>query len=163
MKNTIKTVITVLVVVGCGFISLLSFDLYLSETDYMEYDIGRMVSPVLKEAEAEYLGNTYNGEEEPGCSYYKVKMVIDNNSNYGIEEASLNIHFTKSKEEYFLKEYEEDSPFDRWKEGRYYPAGTEAQFYKIVCVEDGCKEIDVVYKNYSTNEEQRIPVTFKNV
>ena len=46
MKNTIKTVITVLVVVGCGFISLISFGVYLSETDYMEYEIGRMVSPV---------------------------------------------------------------------------------------------------------------------
>ena len=162
MKNTIKTVITVLVVVGCGFISLISFGVYLSETDYMEYEIGRMVSPVFKEAEAEYLGNSYTGEEEDGYSYYRVKIVLENNSNYGIDEASLNVHFTMPKEELYLKEYEEVAPFDIWKEGRYYPAGQEALFYKIVCVEDGCKEIDVFYQNYQTDEKQRIPVTLKN-
>lgn len=164
MKNTIKTIITVLVVVGCGFICLISFGVYLSETDYMEYEIGRMISPVIKNAEAEYLGSYYNGEEEEGYSYYKVGLTIENNSNYDLEENELTIHFETFQGGYsYLREYEEENFFDLWDNGRYYPAGKKARLYKIVRVEEGCTEIDAVYKNYETDEEQRIPVILKKV
>lgn len=160
MKNTLKTVLAVLIVAGCGFICFLSFGVYLVETDHMEYDAERMISPVLKEAQAEYLGNSYNGEKEEGYSYYRVSMIIENNSNFGIDEASLNIHFETGAR--YLRECEENRPFDTWKEGRYYPAGKEAKIYKIVRVEDGCNIIDAVYKNYETDAEQRVSVTLNH-
>ena len=163
MHNTLKTVLTVLVVATCGFIWLISFGVYLIETDYMEYDVERMVSPVLKEAQAEYLGDSYNGEKEEGYSYYRVSITIENNSNFGIDEASMNIHFeTGDGSARYLRECEESSPFDTWKEGRYYPADREAKLYKIVRVEDGCNIIDAVYKNYETDAEQRVSITLNH-
>lgn len=160
MKSTIKTVITVLAVLGCGLICLISFGVYLSETEYMEYDIGRMVDPVLVEARAEYIGENYGGEAEEGYSYYRVRTVIENNSNIGLNEFSINLHFENAPEEYYyIREIKEERPFDVWKEGRYFPAGKTADYYKIVCVENECNKIDVVYENYETKTEQRIHIT----
>lgn len=160
MKSVIKTVITVIVVMGCLMICLISFGIYLSQTDYMEYDIQRQISPVLKAAAAEYLGDSYNGEEKEGCSYYKITYTIENESNFGIEEASVYLRYEYTGDEYyFIGEIDGYKPFETWKEGYYFPAGKTADFYQIICVEDGCKEFDAVYTNYKTDKEQRIHIS----
>ncbi len=161
MNHTVKTIITVLVVVGCVFTCLLSLGFYISETEYLEYDIAGKTAPVLKEADAEYIGDSYNGESEDGYSYYRLRVEIENNSNFGIEESFLYIYVVNTEDNFFsIREVEEDRPFDIWKEGYYFPAGKTADFYKIVRVEDGCSELDVVYKSHMAENEQRLHITF---
>lgn len=160
MKDVIKTVITVLVVVGCCFICLLSFGIYLSETNYMEYDIECKLDPVLIKAAAECLGNSYNGEENEGCTYYKITCTFENESNFGIEESSVFLHYESTgKEYYYVREIDGYKPFDTWKDGYYIPAGKTADFYQIISVEEGCSEFDVVCKNYITATEQRVHIS----
>ncbi|MGN0377735.1 MAG: hypothetical protein ACI4ED_08870 [Suilimivivens sp.] len=159
MKNAIKTVITVLVVIGCIFVSVISFGIYISETNLMEYDVKNLIDPVMKEAEAEYIGKNYNGEEKEGYSYYKITCTLENNSNFGISEGDIYLQYKNAEDEYYhIIKTEEDRPFDIWKDSYYFPAGKTADFYQIICVEDECNEFDVVYVNYKTQAEQRIHI-----
>lgn len=160
MKNTIKTVLTVLVVMGCLFVCLISFGVYLSEKSTLKYDISSIVEPVIKEAKAEYIGDSYAGEEREGCSYYNVKVTLENNSNFGLNEGY--IHFiveNTGENNYSISKEKENRPFDVWEEGYYYPAGKTADYNMIVCVDNECKAFDVIYRNNRADREQKITVT----
>lgn len=160
MKQTIKTIITVLVVLGCGFICMISLGSYFAETNYMEYDIERMIDPVITQAAAECIGNSYEGQPKEGYSYYQLTLTLENQSNFGLEESYIYLSYEGSGDEgyYYIREVENEDSFAIWEAKDYFPAGKTAEFNQVLCIEDGCRDLDVIYRNYSTKSEQKVHI-----
>lgn len=159
MKNTVKTVITVLVVVCCGIICLAAFGYYFLEKDYLEYDVKQMISPVFTEAEAEYLGDSFQDNSQEGYSYYRLKFQVRNDSNVGREERYLNSFIFRDTDGYCdVLAVTEEKGFSVDENGCYYPPWKESAYQIVVCVRDGIREFDAWYTNYSSDETQKIHI-----
>lgn len=160
MNQVIKIIITIFVAVASVFTILLSFGMFLSQAEYLHYDLEYMIDPVLVDADIEYLGETYQGMEEEGSSYYLLTVSMDNQSNYGREDYGLSFRYSSDVEdEYFwIREVYIDSDIQRTNSGRYLPAGKKSKIQRIICVEDGCKAFDVIFTNYRTDKEQKVHV-----
>ena len=94
--RVVKIIITVFVAIISIFISLLSFAILFSETDYLKYEAMGNTDPVITTAEIAYLGNEYNGESEEGYSYYQLNLMIENNSNYNYDTNTVLLHYDSS-------------------------------------------------------------------
>lgn len=160
--RVVKIIITVFVAIISIFISLLSFAILFSETDYLKYEAMGNTDPVITTAEIAYLGNEYNGESEEGYSYYQLNLMIENNSNYNYDTNTVLLHYDSSayddndsKHYSVLPIKEEIFGFD---ETNCIPAGKEATCTKVLCIEDGCHGFLVTYHNYRTDKEQIIAI-----
>lgn len=163
MNQTIKTIITVLVAVGSCFVCLLSAGIFISETDSLKYDIERLVNPVMTDARVNYLGESCEGRTEEGCSYYLLTVTLDNQYNYGREESGIYFvydSYSGDQGGYRISEVSDDFLLNSLNEGYYYPAGKASVYRRILCIENGCREFDIIYSNYYTDEEQRLHVDF---
>lgn len=161
MNHVVKTIITVLAAVGCSFVCLLSVGFFFSETDFLKYDVERMADPVITDAEIQYLGESYEGEQEEGAAYYLLTVTLDNQYNFGREESGIYLGYDSyfgDQEIYMVRDVSDYSLLYSLNEGYYYPAGKTSVYRRILCIENGCQEFDIVYSNYYTDEEQRIHV-----
>lgn len=162
MKQAVKIVITVMVAICSGFVCLLAIGYYTGETSYLEYDIESLIEPVLLEAEVSDLPEEYVIENrEEGRNLYLLAVTFDNPSNCGLEGYQINLRYeaSDSGETYWIREEGENfSTYRNWENGYYLPAGKQTTFYAVVSVNDGCEKFDVIYYNYQTKSEQRVPV-----
>lgn len=158
MKQAVKTIITVLVAIFCSFVCLIAFGFYLSETEYLEYGIEGRIDPEITAVQLTYLGESYEGNEKEGCSYYRLEIEVENNSNYGKEAYGLFFHYEADSTDsyYSIKEVEDNSPFRDWENSDYLPSGKNTTIYKVICIENECDEFDLIYSNYVTKNEQRV-------
>lgn len=160
MKQTGKTILTIFVVLICCFVCFLSFGYYLSKTKYLSYDSARLVDLVIKDVSAEELGKEYEGRSEEGKTYYMLEITIDNPSNCGRDGYSFYLTYdTYAYENYSIVDtIEDDISYRSWENGYYLPPGKESTVYEIICVDDACKKLDVIYRNYEIKKEQRVAV-----
>lgn len=163
MKQVIKTIITVFVGIVCFFICLIAVFACYEQIDFLDYSIADEHKPVIIAAEAEYLGQEYNGETEDGFSYYRVYLTFKNKSNFAKNGSGLTIMY--SSEDYdgngdkiyriltTGKEYH-----GNYDNTDYIPAGTESTYSEVISIEDGCKGFEVYLWDYNTEEINGIMV-----
>lgn len=160
--RVVKIIITVFVAIISILICLLSAVILFSETDYLKYEAMGNTDPIINSAKIEYLGNEYHGESEEGYSYYQLYLLIENSSNYNYDANSIYLNFDSaayedndSKHYSVLPIKDENWGFD---ETNCIPAGKEATYTKVLCIEDGCNGFLVTYHNYRTDNEQTIKI-----
>ena len=87
-------------------------------------------------------------------------MSVDNKSNYGSESYDVSLYYEAEQDDYYyyVSRVDDQYTFTRWDNGYYIPPGKVGTAFQVICVEDACKEITIIYKNYKTDEEKRIPV-----
>lgn len=158
MKQAAKLIITVLVSIFCSFVCLISVGIYLSKTDYLEYEAEGKTDPEISNTLLTCLGDSYAGEEREGCSYYRLEIEVENNSNFGKEIYSLIFRYEAQSPEgsYSIREIQGNGFFRYWENSDYLPAGKTATIVKVICVENECEEFDLIYSNHSTKNEQRV-------
>lgn len=163
MKRAVKLIITILVVIFCAFVCLFSFGYFAAETEYISYDAERMVDPVIKNVSVKELGKEYNGQTMENCSYYLLSVTMDNqNNNYGKVAYDISFRYEQVDDEnyYYVEEIEDDISFGNIDNNYYLPPGKEHVIYEIICVEDGCPKLDLVYRNYEMDTKQRVTIEF---
>lgn len=160
MKQAVKTILTIFFAIFCLLAAIFSFGYYLSETDYMEYEAERMIDPIIKEVKAHEIGKTYNGESEEGYTYYRLDITMENPGNYGKDglDFYFNYNMDAYEDYYYVRRVDGDISFTHWDNDYYMPPAKETTIFEVVKVEDGCERFDLVYYNYQTELEQKIPV-----
>lgn len=154
MSKVLKNGITVLVVAVCGFVCLIALLLYASgELKYASYELESAVKPELVSATAERIDSGTLKNVRDDRDYYKVKLMLQNNSNYGYWDSSL--YFTYKKPDNsnaYIQEMEHTSAFDRWQDGRYFPAGKAAAVSeRIIEVDKDCREVKISQRGDDTD------------
>ena len=153
MSKVLKNGITVLVVAVCGFVCLIALLLYASgELKYASYELESAVKPELVSATAERIDSGTLKNVRDDRDYYKVKLMLRNNSNYGYWDSSL--YFTYKKPDNsnaYIQEMEHTSAFDRWQDGRYFPAGKAAVSERIIEVDKDCREVKISQRGDDTD------------
>ena len=153
MSKVLKNGITVLVVAVCGFVCLIALLLYASgELKYASYELESAVKPELVSATAERIDSEALKNVRDDRDYYKVNLMLQNNSNYGYWDSSL--YFTYKKPDNsnaYIQEMEHTSAFDRWQDGRYFPAGKAAVSERIIEVDKDCREVKISQRGDDTD------------
>ena len=153
MSKVLKNGITVLVVAVCGFVCLIALLLYASgELKYASYELESAVKPELVSATAERIDSGTLKNVRDDRDYYKVKLMLQNNSTYGYWDSSL--YFTYKKPDNsnaYIQEMEHTSAFDRWQDGRYFPAGKAAVSERIIEVDKDCREVKISQRGDDTD------------
>ena len=160
--KVVKIIITIFVAIISMFVCLLSVVALFTEIDSLKYEAMRYMNPVISSAEIEYLGEEYNGESEEGFSYYRLYLTVQNQSNYNYDASNVLLHYNSSGYDDNDKDYYSvfqimDEIFG-YDETSCIPAGKEASYSKILCVENGCSGFLVTYFNYKTDYEQTIVI-----
>ena len=161
MSRVLKTIITVLVAVGCIFVCLISVAVYFVKTDFLEYDISRMVEPATINAQVTYLGDSFQGKKMDGCSYYLLTIEMDNETIVGWDDYGVYYSYEPSASEayYYVNEVYDDNRFYNQGYGYYYPAGKKAIVQRVLCIEDGCQGFDLRFGSiYDEIEHEKIYV-----
>lgn len=155
----VKTIITVFVTTACICVCLAAVVFFFVETDYSEYELTRMIPPVFHEVKAECIGDSYEGKKEEGYSYYSLLIEVENPCNYGMDAFYFYYDGSDSDSRYGIWEVGEegDMPLSEW-EREFLPAGKTINIKRIVCVQNGCEEFDMIYTNYYLKEKQRVHV-----
>lgn len=154
VKQTVKTIITVLVGVFCGFVCLAALGFYLGATETLTYEMEHAINPEITKIEATNLGNSYMGNRSEDCTYYRLAIGLSNESNYGRRDNSFYFWFESEAEyEYYsVSRVTTENP-DFYNGDYYIPAGRDGVIYEIIRVENGCEAVRVNFNNYYTNEE----------
>lgn len=155
----VKTIITIFVAGVCACVCLFSVGYFFTETDYTEYELVRMVQPVFHDVKAEYIGDTYGNRTEEGYSYYRLLFEIENPCNYGMDYFYFYYEGPEHGMSYSVWEVNEssDTLTSEW-EKEFLPAGKTTNISRIVHVQNGCKEFDVVYENWNMDGKQKFHV-----
>ena len=106
-----------------------------------------LVSATAERIDSEALKNVRDDRD-----YYKVKLMLQNNSNYGYWDSSL--YFTYKEPDNsnaYIQEMEHTSAFDRWQDGRYFPAGKAAVSERIIEVDKDCREVKISQRGDDTD------------
>lgn len=145
MNKVAKNGITVLVVAVCAFVCLITLLLFASgELKYASYELESAVKPELVSATAERIDSEILQDVRDDRDYYRVKMTIQNNSNYGYWDSSLYFVYKQvDNSKAYVRELENTSVFDRWQDGRYFPAGKAAVSERIIEVDKDCREVKI--------------------
>lgn len=153
MSKVLKNGITVLVVAVCGFVCLIALLLYASgELKYASYELESAVKPELVSATAEYIDSGTLKNVRDDRDYYKVKLMLQNNSNYGYWDSLLYFVYNKpDNSNSYIQEMEHTSAFDRWQDGRYFPAGKAAISERIIEVDKDCREVKISQRGDDTD------------
>ncbi len=153
MSKVLKNGITVLVVAVCGFVCLIALLLYASgELKYASYELESAVKPELVSATAEYIDSGTLKNVRDDRDYYKVKLMLQNNSNYGYWDSLLYFVYNKpDNSNAYIQEMEHTSAFDRWQDGRYFPAGKAAISERIIEVDKDCREVKISQRGDDTD------------
>lgn len=155
----VKTIITVFVTMVCVCVCLVAVAFFFVETDYSEYELTRMIPPVFHDVKAEYIGDSYEGKEEEGYSYYRLLIEVENPCNYGMANFYFYYEGSDPDSRYGIGEIrqENDTLLYDW-EREFLPAGKMINISRIVRVQNECKEFDIIYTNWDLNGEQRVHV-----
>ncbi len=160
MKQSGKTILTVLIAVVCVVLCVIFYSYYQSKASRFSYWEIEGQGPEITEVSAKKLGKEYKGKSQDGKTYYQLTMKIKNQSNYGRDSNSIYVSYDAYEYlHYGMVEVIEDTLSFSSSDSNYYlPPGKEAEVFEIICVEDSCKKINVLYWLLNEAEEQRIPV-----
>lgn len=163
MKQAIKVTITALVVFFCSFVCILSLGFFIAGTNDIRYVAEKMVDPIIRNVSVKELGKEYKGQTMENCSYYLLSITMDNqNNNYGKVAYDINIRYEQVDDlnYYYVEELEDEISFSNIDNNYYLPPGKELVIYEVICLEDGCPKLELVYKNYEMDTEQRVTIDF---
>lgn len=155
MGQKAKTILTVLIAIGCSFLFIVCagvFSNYLWEVKYRtenKADV-EIENISLSEIKASDIGDTNDK-----FRYYMVKAVIRN--DYNVDKEGNKIYFyygSNMSEKYYEIRELDDNTFFPYDNIQLIPAGKEAVITRVIAVEQGCTQIQIDYRNYYTKAEQ---------
>lgn len=160
MKNWIKNLITVFVVLFCCFIMFLGVAYYRFEANYYaKYEANDRTTAQLQDVQAVWLGDTYQGQSTEGKVYYELVITLENPGNLTKKESEF--WFTYYDEEAdcaaevsnVLEEQTFGSGYDN---SRVLPAGKEGVLRKVICVGKDVEQFTVIYSNNERTQRMKV-------
>ena len=155
MKQAVKIVMTILFSIICCFVMLLGGVYYFSSRDSVAYDVKSMAMPQIREVQAEVIGDTYQGEAHEGTTYYKLYILLENQSNSLQESYDYYFDYMDETGEYYGGVWEmRNGLYDSGSGLNVLPADTAGVITKVVRVDNGCEEFLLVISNHLAKEKQ---------
>lgn len=155
MKQAVKIVMTILFSVFCCFAMLLGVVYYFASRESIAYDVKSMAVPQIKEVQAEVIGDTYQGEAREGTTYYKLFILLENQSNSLQESYDYYFEYMDTKGEYFGGVVEmRNGLYDSNSGLNTLPADTTGVITKVIRVDNGCKDFLLMISSHLAKEKQ---------
>lgn len=155
MKQAVKIVMTILFSVFCCFAMLLGVVYYFASRESAAYDVKAMSVPQIKDVQAEVIGDTYQGEAREGTTYYKLFILLENQSNSLQESYDYYFNYMDITGEYNGGAWEmSNGHYDSNAGLNILPADTTGVISKVVRVDNSCKEFLLVISNHLAKEKQ---------
>ncbi|MDE7248531.1 MAG: hypothetical protein K2N82_01305 [Lachnospiraceae bacterium] len=153
--KAVKIVMTILFSVFCCFAMLLGGVYYFATKDSVAYDVKSMAMPQIKDVQAEVIGDTYQGEDREGTTYYKLFIVLENPSNSLQESNDYYFNYMDRTGEYNGGVWEmSNGHYDSNVGLNVLPADTTGVITKVVRVDNGCEDFLLVISNHLAKEKQ---------
>lgn len=155
MKQAVKIVMTVLFSVFCCFAMLLGVVYYFASRESAAYDVKSMAVPLIKDVQAEVIGDTYQGEAHEGTTYYKLFILLENQSNSLQESYDYYFDYMDTTGEYYGGVLEmRNGLYDSNAGLNALPADTTGVITKVVRVDNECKNFLLVINTHLAKEKQ---------
>lgn len=155
MKQAVKIVMTILFSMLCCFTMLLGVVYYFASRESAAYDVKSMAVPQIKEVQAEVIGDTYQGEAHEGTTYYKLFILLENQSNSLQESYDYYFDYMDTTGEYYGGVLEmRNGLYDSNAGLNALPADTTGVITKVVRVDNECKNFLLVINTHLAKEKQ---------